>query len=123
MLILLKINSYRFGKIKIGGQIYTNDVIIFPDHVEGNWWRKEGHSLALEDLDTVLPPRASKPDFLLVGTGAYGALKIPTALIEHLEDLGIEIVSGPTKEICEKHESLASSAKNLTVVTALHLTC
>ncbi len=123
MLILLKINSYRFGEIKIGEKIYTNDVIIFPDHVEGNWWRKEGHSLALEDLDTVLHPRASKPDILLVGTGAYGALKIQTALIEHLEELGIEMVSGPTKEICQKHKSLANSAKNLTVVTALHLTC
>jgi hypothetical protein len=43
-----KIESYRFGEIVIDGRRYSNDVIIYPDRVDGKWWREEGHSLVPE---------------------------------------------------------------------------
>lgn len=120
MLIVLKINSYQFGEIQIDEKIYTSDVIIFPDHVQANWWRKEGHRLVSEDLNTIL---IHKPtiDLLFIGTGAYGAMKIPRSVIKHLHGLGIETISGVTKEICEKHNRLGDAKTKF--ATALHLTC
>ncbi|MEQ8191120.1 MAG: hypothetical protein ABRQ39_24360 [Candidatus Eremiobacterota bacterium] len=44
------IDSYDFGTIKISGKTYKSDVIIYPDRVDGKWWRKEGHSLHPDDL-------------------------------------------------------------------------
>lgn len=115
---MLKINSYQFGEIQINERIYTSDVIIFPDRVQANWWRKEGHRLASEDLNTIF---VHKPaiDLLLIGTGAYGAMKILQSVIKHLNGLGIETISGVTKEICEKHNRLGDAKTKF--ATALHL--
>lgn len=33
---------------------HSRDVILLPDRVVPEWWRKEGHSLVLEDLDEVI---------------------------------------------------------------------
>ena len=116
--MLLKIDSFQFGEVRIEGERYTNDVIIFPNRVEANWWRREGHKLALADLDNVVAERPSK---LLVGAGVHGALKVPRFLIEHLRDLGIETIVAPTKEICQLHNRLVDTNEN--TITTLHLTC
>ena len=44
------IDSYHFGQIMINGENYSSDVIIFPDRVQGEWRRKKGHELGLEDI-------------------------------------------------------------------------
>lgn len=48
------IDAYRFGEITIDGTTYRADVIVLPDRVVANCWRKEGHSLVVEDLAAVL---------------------------------------------------------------------
>jgi len=32
----MKIDSYSFGRIVIDGQVYTSDVIIYPDRVDAS---------------------------------------------------------------------------------------
>jgi hypothetical protein len=111
------IDRYRFGSVRIDGEDYHSDVIIYPDKVDGGWWRKEGHRLSVEDLRDAL---AAKPEILIVGKGAYGCLSIPTETQSHIESLGIKLVAQNTKEACETHNRLGRSAR---VVTCLHLTC
>ena len=62
----MHIDHYSFGRIGIEGHSYDADVIVFPDHVQERWWRREGHRLAREDLETVL---AENPQILVIGTG------------------------------------------------------
>ncbi len=61
----MKIDTYSFGKIVIDGRTYTSDVIIYPDHVDASWWRKEGHYLRPVDLTDVVK---AKPAVLIIGT-------------------------------------------------------
>ena len=63
----MAIDDYAFGRITIDGQSYTSDVIVLADGVRDGWWRKEGHSLAIEDLDAVA---AAAPAVLVVGVVA-----------------------------------------------------
>jgi hypothetical protein len=49
-----RIEEYRFGRIVVDGEEQTRDVIVLPDRTVTNWWRAEGHELALADLDDVL---------------------------------------------------------------------
>ena len=65
------INSYQFGEIVINGKKYSSDVIIFPDRVIDNWWRKTGHELCLEDIAEAM---TENPEVLLVGNGASGLM-------------------------------------------------
>ncbi len=54
------INSYRFGKIVVNGRNYSSDVIVFPDRIQGSWWRHKGHELSLKDITRGYPLRPSR---------------------------------------------------------------
>jgi hypothetical protein len=111
------VDSYQFGEIKINGRVYTSDVIVFPHRIKDDWWRKEGHELCLEDLREVI---GAKPDVLVVGTGAYGRLKVLPEVGESFQAQGIELIAQPTEEACHTYNQLSASQK---VIAALHLTC
>lgn len=113
----MKIEHYSFGRITIDGRDYTSDVIIYPDKVDPSWWRKEGHRLAIDDLKNIL---GSKPEVLIIGTGAYGTMVVPKETEEYLKKKGIKLIADDTKSACETFNKLSGSGK---VVAALHLTC
>ena len=73
------IDSYDFGHIVIDGEEITHDLILSGGEVI-NWWRKEGHSIAIEDLKD-LPD-----DFevLVIGNGASGCCKVPDETIDYI---------------------------------------
>lgn len=112
----MKIESYSFGRIRIEGRDYDSDVLVFPGRVR--WWRREGHSLCLEDLEEVL---ADPPQVLVVGTGYYGNLRVPEETRAALAARGIELRVATTGEALAELERLQRQAAR--VVAALHLTC
>lgn len=112
-----KIEEYSFGHIRIDGRSYDHDVIIFPDRVQSDWWRAQGHSLVPQDLDTVLD---SPPKRLIIGKGAHGRMDVPPETRRQLERAGIEILAQTTHEAVEAYNRLREEGD---VVAALHLTC
>ena len=113
----MRISNYSFGSITIGDRKYRSDIILLPDRIIPNWWRKTGHLLVPEDLEEVV---AAAPARLIVGTGAAGVMRVPEATLEFLLQEGIEPIVLRTKEACERFNSLASEGD---VAAALHLTC
>ncbi len=111
------IDSYQFGRIVISGRSYTSDVVIYPDRVEDNWYRKTGHQLYLDDLNEVI---AGNPEVLIVGTGAFGLVKVLPEVKQSLDTQGIKLIAEPTDEACQIYNQLCQSQR---VVAALHLTC
>ena len=92
-----KIESYRFGQIVIDGRRYDRDVIIYPDRVDGQWWREEGHSVAPADLWGVLQ---APPELLVIGQGSPGLMDVPAATLQRLQQAGIEVIVEPTGRAC-----------------------
>ena len=111
------IDTYSFGRMVINGKTYTSDVILYPDKVDDSWWRKSGHLLQKEDLRDVIQ---YNPEILIVGTGAYGLMKILDEVKQFLEAEGIELISEETKEACKIYNELKERKK---VVAAFHITC
>ena len=111
----MKVDSYSFGEIVIDGKRYTSDVIVFKYRVK-SWWRKEGHRLQVEDIKNVLE---EKPDILIVGTGAYGVMKIDDEVREKLREERIKLIEENSKQACEEFNKI----KDENVVLAIHLTC
>ena len=68
------------------GQEERRDLIILPDRVVRNWWRRDGHALALEDLDQVLD---DLPEHLMIGTGAHGQLRLDQRTVQRLKAGGV----------------------------------
>lgn len=114
----MKIENYSFGKMTINGKSYNNDLIVFPDKIESNWWREEGHSLSLEDLDSVLQ---YNPDYLIVGCGEQGQMDVPSKTKAELKKRNIDIVSGKTAAMCVLFNRYMEADEK--AVGAFHLTC
>lgn len=101
----------------VDGRVYSNDLIILPDQVIGNWWRKSGHYLDVDDLKPVF---AAKPEMLIVGTGASGFMNVPEAAVKALKSAGIDVhaaATGDAWKLYNEHRSKFRTAG------AFHLTC
>ncbi|MEA3275147.1 MAG: MTH938/NDUFAF3 family protein [Pseudomonadota bacterium] len=114
----MQIDHYNFGRIDIGGRGYDADVIIFPDHVQEHWWRREGHRLAHEDLETIL---ADPPQLLVIGTGYYGRMQVPEETLAPLRAEGVEVRVLKTSDAVAELNRLQKDCPR--IVAALHLTC
>jgi len=111
------IDSYRFGLVVINGKKYTSDVIIFPDRVRSQWWKKRGHELCLEDIAEVL---TENPEVLIVGTGESGLMRVLPEAKQGIEAQGIKLIVETTDKACQAYNQLCHSQR---AVVALHLTC
>jgi hypothetical protein len=111
------IDSYSFGRITINGKSYTSDIILLPDRVIPSWWRKEGHSLCLLDLEEI---SFEHYDAFIVGTGFFGAMKINDEVNKFMEKIGIKLFGEKTKDAVRRYTEISPQIK---AVGAFHLTC
>ncbi|MDH4209921.1 MAG: MTH938/NDUFAF3 family protein [candidate division WOR-3 bacterium] len=111
------IEAYKFGEIKVRGKIYQNDVIIYPDHVNSQWWRKESHSLDIDDIREVI---AAKPEVIVFGTGQPGLMKVTSKTVNTINDMDIETIIMPTEHACKEYNKIELQKK---VIACIHLTC
>jgi hypothetical protein len=113
----MQIDRYEFGLIVIEGQTFRNDVLIWPGRIKGDWWRKEGHLLQLDDVAEAL---AANPEVLVVGRGEPGKMEVDPALAAYLRDRGVALMASPTREACRVINDLSRTRR---LAAALHLTC
>lgn len=111
-----RLEGYRFGRVLVDGQEETRDVIVLPGRVVRNWWRKDGHSLGMDDLKEVID---ELPERLIVGTGASGQMEPEPETLDRLRQRGIEVDVRRTDEAVRLFAELDPA----TTAAALHLTC
>jgi hypothetical protein len=111
-----RLTGYRFGHVLVDGREHTRDVIVLPDRVVGDWWRRDGHVLVLEDLADVLD---ELPERLVVGCGADSRMRPDAAMIEELRRRGTEVEALPTDRAIRRFAELDPKR----TAAALHLTC
>ena len=110
------INSYKFGEICVRKKHYREDVLILPRKVE-SWWRKNSHSVEVEDLDEILK---AKPKTVIIGTGYTACMGVPTEVREKLKSAKIKLIVEGTGKACETYNKIKDKKG---VVFAVHLTC
>ena len=110
------IESYSFGRIKVGGKVYKRDIIIAGERII-EWWRKQGHKVCLDDVKVILE---EKPEIVIFGTGAFGVMEVLPEVIEEFGRLGIEVIVLKTHQAVEKFNEIYGKRK---VIGAFHLTC
>jgi hypothetical protein len=113
---MARLENYSFGRLTVDGRQETRDLIVLPNRVVTDWWRRAGHSLAVEDLEGVLD---ELPGRLVLGVGAYGRLRPDPAVIAELERRGVEVECLPTDEAVRRYGELDERQ----AAAALHLTC
>jgi len=114
----MHIDSYQFGEIVIDGVKYTSDCIILGGEVQADWWRRQGHSLCPEDLESVI---AAGPSILVVGCGSSGLMVVPETTRQVLQKHDIQLEAFDTRKAVACFNELSRTGAN--VAAALHLTC
>jgi hypothetical protein len=114
----MRVTAYEFGKIHIDGKLYTSDVIVTCEGVEDSWWRKEGHRLHTDDLETIVE---KQPEVLVVGTGYFGRMRILQETESYLVSRNIRLIGARTGDAVNEFNQLQGEPTK--VVAAFHLTC
>ncbi len=115
----MHIDSYSFGRIRIDGVDYREDVIIHHGRVHAPWWRRAGgHRFAPADLELVI---SDPPEVVCLGTGAMGRVRVDEATLAALGAAGIEVVVGRTGSVIDRFNRLVEVGRD--AAAALHLTC
>ena len=112
------IESYSFGSMTVMGEKHRNDLKIIDNQIIASWWRREGHALYAEDIDDIL---YSAVEMLVVGTGAYGSMRVTEEAAKAIAGRGIKLVAVPTEEAATIFNALRGQGKR--VAGAFHLTC
>ncbi|HKQ16907.1 MAG TPA: Mth938-like domain-containing protein [Solirubrobacterales bacterium] len=116
---MARIESYSPGRIVVDGVEHHTDVIVLPDRVLGDWWRRDGHSLVIEDLDDVIE---ELPRRLVLGCGYAGRLRPDRSVLDALAERGVKVEALPTDQAVDRFEEL-EARDPAAVAAALHLTC
>jgi hypothetical protein len=111
-----RLEDYSFGRIVVDGEVHTRDLIVLPERVVADWWRRDGHSLVMEDLEAV---RDELPERLILGCGAHGMLRPHPAVVEALREQGVEVEALHTAEAVRRYRE----SDGRRTAAALHLTC
>ncbi|MFP4213685.1 MAG: Mth938-like domain-containing protein [Desulfohalobiaceae bacterium] len=112
------IEDYSFGKIKIQGRTYTQDVKILADRIFHPWWRKTGHQVQVSDVQDILE---ENPEILVLGKGSPGLMQSTSELAKELKERGIQLIELPSQDAASKFNELHSQGKK--VCAGFHLTC
>lgn len=117
----MKISSYTFGSMTIGGTPYRSDLIILPDgQVLDNWVRRSGHLLLPEDLAGLM---AAGPKTIIAGTGAYGRMAVSPDLEKGLSEKKIAFTALETAKAVDLFNQMIAKAPARSVGACFHLTC
>jgi hypothetical protein len=111
-----RIAGYRFGRVSVDGREVTRDVIVLPERVVENWWRRDGHELAWVDLEDVIDELPSR---LVVGARAAPRMRPDPAVLHLLKERGVKVECLPTDRAVARFAELDPA----TTAAALHLTC
>jgi hypothetical protein len=113
---MARLEHFSFGRVTVDGEEHTRDLIVLPSRIVSDWWRRDGHSLAMEDLDDVLD---ELPERLVLGVGAHSQLRPDPAVIAALERRGVRVECLPTDAAVRRYGDLDER----TAAAALHVTC
>ena len=111
-----RIDEFEFGTIVIDDQAYSEDVIIFPDGKIKRWQPKDGHILRPRDVKAVIK---TKPEVVIIGTGAVGNLAVRPKADKRLQKAGIEVLTYRTSKACDTYREFRTQRR---VAAILHLT-
>jgi hypothetical protein len=109
------IDEAVFGRLVVSGKVYRAPTVVYPDSVDGRWWRKDGMSFSPEDFARAVEYR---PDIVVMGVGFMNKVSVAEETKKLLESEGIEYVVLDTTAAVERYNEVLGRRK---VIGAFYL--
>lgn len=113
---ILLIEHYEFDRYSIAGKQYKGDITIIDGKVGS--WDRDDHILHVDNVEELVE---AGPEYIVIGTGAYGVLNVPNDVVTYIESQKIKLIIEKTKKACEEFNRLSKAGKK--VAALLHGTC
>ncbi|MFP4051949.1 MAG: MTH938/NDUFAF3 family protein [Thermoplasmata archaeon] len=118
------IEDTSFGKVKIEGETYKHDIVIYPDKIikrEKEISKSQhgtSHNFTKEEMKEYIE-RTDQEDIkqVIVGTGQYGKLELLPETEKYLEVNGIDYKQIRTPDLVGKYLDISNS------IIIIHVTC
>jgi len=121
---MLKINSTKFGSLKINGKNYRYDRLIIDDQVRPRDYARlkekygTGHRIDPEEIDLLI---SNNPYAIIIGTGQNGVLKVDDFTKEKIKKQKIKLIIDKTPQAIKKFNQLIVEGKKVNAL--IHTTC
>ena len=112
------ITDFSFGRIVANGQTYNTDIKIVRDTLVPDWWRKNGHTVEIEDVQDIID---SESAILVIGKGQPGYMRVTESLREHLDKNNIKLIVEQTSDAIQTFSRLMQQGKQ--VSGGFHVGC
>ena len=103
-----KIQEYKLGSFIIEGRQFIGNIKIMGDKIR-YWERPENQNLSSKELQELIE---FGPEFLVIGTGAAGLLKVPDQVKKSASEKGISVFVGKTQDMVKKFNELNKNILN-----------
>ena len=111
-----RIEELEFTKLVSAGKVYRAPCIVYPDKVDGRWWRTDGSTFGPGDFDDLI---AAQPEVVILGKGLVNLVSVPEETLARFSDAGIEVEVLTSKEAAERYNELLAQGRK--VAGAFHL--
>ncbi|MGD9031383.1 MAG: MTH938/NDUFAF3 family protein [Desulfobacteraceae bacterium] len=112
------IDDCSFGVIIIDGKKHTSDLLIYPDGLIMEPWRRmSGHRLSSDDIRELIE---SGPECIIAGTGVSGQVRPEKTLEKILRQRGITFIAAPNHDAMRYYNEISHKKR---VGACFHLTC
>lgn len=109
------IDEVTYARMVVAGKVYRAATIVYPDSVNGRWWRKDGMKFSPEDFEEVI---SRNPEAVVLGIGFSAKVTVPAETEERFAREGIACHIADTPEAVEQFNSLSKTKR---VVGAFYL--
>ena len=107
-----KIQEYKLGSFIIEGRQFIGNVKIIGSKVR-YWEKPENQNLDVNNLQDLID---SGSEFLLIGTGAAGLLKVPDHVKKAITEKGIALFTGKTQDMVKRFNDLHKENKKISAI-------
>jgi len=112
----IALEATSFGSITISGKNYDHDVYVFWD---GTVERRVGdHTVPARQMEYII---RSKPEIVIIGTGQFGIVRVPSESEKLAKEQDIEVVKARTPQAIRIFNEAMKKGKRVSAI--IHVTC
>ncbi len=103
------IDDFKYGCFRVDGKEFLGDLMMIQDKAHF-WQSRSGRELQMKELLDVLD---SKPQIIVIGSGAGGLFKVPNNIIQDMYVKGIRVIVEKNTDAIKKYNELLESGKRI----------
>jgi len=119
---MVKVDSFSFKSIVIGGKKYGRDVLFFPDgsvkERKGGFWRFGSHTIKRREIEELVK---AEPEVLIIGTGTNDRARLAPDAESYAKEAKLELVVLASWEAIGRLNQLIEEGKRAAAL--IHITC